>query len=144
MLTARFGLVKIFIIGTMPPQLLGVPPYYNASVIVGGSAANSVRGGMVRRHRKTKHFGRRREALPHHHPPPAAAHSVTRARHRTIPRNFALQNCAEPPRLPHTRKNCGTPITHPRSKPKRQKHHKKEPPQRDDPVYQVRTNTHSL
>ena len=26
----------------MPPQLLGVPPYYNASAIIGGSAANRV------------------------------------------------------------------------------------------------------
>ncbi len=124
------GLVKIFIIGTMPPQLLGVPPYLCTSALVGGSAANRVTPHllevppaelaewcMVRGHRETKHFGRRREALPYHHSPPAAAHFVTRARHRTIPRNFALQNCAEPPRLPHTRKNCGTPNTHPRSKP---------------------------
>ena len=26
----------------MPPHLLGVPPYYNASAIIGGSAANRV------------------------------------------------------------------------------------------------------
>ncbi len=47
------------------------------------------------RHRETKHFGRRQEALPYHHSPPAAAHSVTRARHRTIPPPPA----AEPPTI---------------------------------------------
>lgn len=181
----------------MPPQLLEVPPYYNASALIGGSAANRVTPHllevppaelaewcMVRGHRETKHFGRRREALPHHLSPPAAAHFVTcalTAPFRAIllckiarnPQDYpTLAKTAEPPTLTHDQShlsyyptqpnhhsaatgggtpinNCqtlrgGTPNHHPRSKLKRQKHHKKGPPQRDDPVYQVRTNTHPL
>ncbi len=112
----------------MPPHLFGVPPYYNASALIGGSATNRVTPHllgvpprtefaaewcMVRWHRETKHFGRRQEALPYHHSPPAAAHSVTRALttpFRAIllckiarnPQDYpTLAKTAEPPSLTH-------------------------------------------
>ena len=183
----------------MPPQLLGVPPYYNASAIIGGSAANRVTPHllgvpprtlfaaewcMVRATAKQNILGggeRHSPIITLLPPPPILSPARDTAPFRAIllckiarnPQDYpTLAKTAEPPSLTHDQShlsyyptqpnhhsaatgggtpinNCrtlrgGTPITHPRSKLKRQKHHKKGPPQRDDPVYQVRTNTHPL